>query len=130
MRPTPPLNLVDPAALGPLFPYALYHFFMSGVFTIVALVLLAVIGFQWLREGRRTARYAIMTALLIGGGSELTLGLMIYPHGAAVSICNQGACNFSIPIGLYLYSYVIAWIAVLVISYRPIFRSAHEVTSL
>ena len=31
MRTTPPLNLVDPAALGPLFPHARYHFFMSGV---------------------------------------------------------------------------------------------------
>ena len=49
MRTTPPLNLVDPAAPGPLFPHARYHFFMSGVFTIVPLELLAAIGFQWLR---------------------------------------------------------------------------------
>jgi hypothetical protein len=62
-----------------------------------------------------------MLALLIGGGSELTFGLMIHPHGEAITICNQGACNSSIPPGVALYSYIAAWIAALVISYRAVF---------
>ena|SRR5438552_173160 len=70
-----------------------------------------------------------MTDFVLGGGSELTFGLLMYPHGAAVSACNQGACNYSIPIGAYLYACIVAWIAALVISYRPIFRSADKVAS-
>jgi len=111
----------DPVALGPLFPHARYHFFMSGIYTIVALVLVGVVSFKWLRRGSRTGWYAVMLALLIGGGSELTFGLLIYPHGEAISICNQGACNLSIPVGVSLYSCIAAWIAALMISYKPIF---------
>src|SRR3989442_14463310 len=70
-----------------------------------------------------------MTDFVLGGGSELTFGLLMYPHGAAGFACNQGACNYSIPIGAYLYAYIVAWIAALVISYRPIFRSADKVAS-
>ena len=106
----------------PLLPHPRTHFFMAGIYTIVGLVLLCVIARTLLREGRRAGWYSLLFALILGAGSDLvigTLGTQWSQHGSPLYRL------FGIqPIGFgweFLYVYFAAWIAALVISYKPVF---------
>jgi lysylphosphatidylglycerol synthetase-like protein (DUF2156 family) len=88
-----------------LNPHSAGHYFMSGIYAAVAGVLLSVIAVTLLRDGRRNAWFAVLFVLLIGGSAELVMngptGLLYHHIG--------------------LYGYVLAWLAALVIAYKPTF---------
>ncbi|MEE9286513.1 MAG: hypothetical protein V3W33_00385 [Gammaproteobacteria bacterium] len=100
------------------------HFFMAGIFTIIAMVLLVVVATTLLREARREGWYALLFALLVGGTFELVMGASWYPKGmplfrlAGLSVSGWG--------WQWLYLYFLAWGAALVISYRPVFAKSIE----
>jgi lipoprotein signal peptidase len=54
---------------------------MAGIYTTIGLVLLCVIAWTLLREGRRTGWYAILFALIFGGGLDIFAGAFFYSHG-------------------------------------------------
>jgi len=57
------------------------HFFMAGIFTIIAMVLLVVVATTLLREARREGWYALLFVLLVGGAFKLPMGASWYPKG-------------------------------------------------
>jgi hypothetical protein len=86
-------------------PHATVHYFMAGVYTAVAGVLLSVIALTLLREGRRSGWFTVLFALLVGGSLELLANGpsgFLYHH-------------------IGLYGYVLAWLAALAIAYKPTF---------
>jgi hypothetical protein len=103
-----------------LIPHARIHFFMAGIYAVLAMVLLGVIARTLLREGRRAGWYAVLVAVVAGGGFDLVMGGLWYQHGSPLYLMGErtqgGGWEF-------LYVYLIAWIAALVISYRPIFAA-------
>ena len=106
----------------PLLPHARTHFFMAGIYTIVGLVLLCIIARTLLREGRRAGWYAVLFALVLGAGAEIAIGAQWFQHGSPLySLFGMQPIGFGWE---FLYTYFVAWIAALVISYRPIFAKA------
>ena len=106
----------------PLLSHARTHFFMAGIYTIIGLVLLCIIARTLVREGRRAGWYAVLFALVLGGGSDIAIGALWYQHGSPLYTLFREH-----PIGFgweFLYTYFVAWIAALIISYRPIFTKA------
>ena len=105
-------------------PHARIHFFMAGIYPIIGLVLLCVIARTLLREGRRADWYSPLFAVILGAGSDLVIGAQWFQHGSPLYRL------FGIqPIGFgweFLYVYFVAWIAALVISYKPIFGRVGE----
>jgi hypothetical protein len=105
-----------------LIPHARTHFFMAGIYAIIGLVLLDVIARTLLREGRRAGWYALLFALVAGGGIDLVVGGLWYQHGSPLYFMKS-------PIGFgwqFLYVYLVAWAAALTISYKPIFAKAPD----
>lgn len=101
--------------LGPaLDQHARFHFFMGGVYTSVAAILLGVVAWTLRRNGSRGEWYAILFGLVLGGGFELLAASTVFPHGFPPK---------SIPLGLFVYAYIPALAAALAISYRPVFRT-------
>jgi hypothetical protein len=100
-------------------PHARLHFFMAGIYSLMALVLILFIAWGGLLHGRRTAWYAILTVFVVGGAAELLAGAFIFQHGSPIYTL------FGIPIqGFgwgFLYLYLIAWPCALAVSFRPIF---------
>lgn len=95
-----------------------YHFFMAGIFTVVAGIMIMIMALTQLRKGKRTGWYAILVALLIGGSFELSGAAGMRFHGF------QGP-----KMGLGIYAYILAWASALVISYRAVFedkQKSHE----
>src|SRR5712692_335249 len=105
-----------------LLPHARLHFFMAGIYTIIGAVMLCVIARTLLKEGRRSGWYALLFALLVGAGFDLVMGGLWFQHGSPLYQW------FGEPIQGFgweaLYAYPVAWIAALLISYKPIFRDA------
>jgi hypothetical protein len=93
-----------------------YHFFMAGIYTVVAGIMIAIVATTQLRQGKRTGWYAILAALLIGGGFELS--------GAAGTLFHGFQTSWAM--GLTIYAYPLAWASALVISYRPIFENKEK----
>ncbi|MDX1435761.1 MAG: hypothetical protein R3335_03050 [Anaerolineales bacterium] len=89
-----------------------YHFYMAGVYALVAAVLISLVGWTLLREGRREGWFAILFALIIGGGFEIT--------GAAGTLFHGFPPSWAL--GLVIYAYPLAWASALVLSYHPIFK--------
>ena len=104
---------VSLAARAGVGDHARFHFFMAGVYAFVAGVLLGVVAWTLLRAGSRIGWYAVLFTLVFGGAFELVAGSTIFAHGFP---------PHSIPLGLFLYSYVAALGSALLISFRPIFR--------
>ena len=103
-----------------LIPHARIHFFMAGIYAILGLVLLGVIARTLLREGRRAGWYALLFAIVVGGGIDLVMGGFWYQHGSPLYLMEE-------PLGFgwqFFYVYLVAWIAALVLAYQPIFRKA------
>lgn len=90
-----------------------YHFFMAGVFTLVAGIMIVIAAATQLRQGKRTGWFAVLIALLIGGGFELSGAAGTLFHGFPPSWV----------MGLVIYAYPLAWASALIISYRPVFTS-------
>ena len=100
-------------------PHAKIHFFMAGIYTLIALGLILFISWTGLLRGSRATWYAILGILIVGGGTELLAGGFIFQHGSPIY------APFGIPImGFgweFLYLYLIAWPCALAVSFRPIF---------
>ena len=60
------------------------HAFMSGVYTLIGLVLLGVIGYTLLREGHKAGWYALLFALIVGGSLDLIMGGFWFQHGSPI----------------------------------------------
>jgi hypothetical protein len=90
-----------------------YHFFMAGVFTLVAGIMIAIVAATQLRQGKRAGWYAILVALLLGGGFELSGAAGMLYHGFPPSWAS----------GLAIYVYHFAWASALAISYRHVFKT-------
>ena len=103
-----------------LLPHAQVHFFMAGIYTVVGLFLVSVIARTLLREGRRAGWYAVLFALVFGGGSDLIAGAFLYSHGSPVYEVFTGVMSQGFGWEA-LYTYFVAWAAALAVSYRPIF---------
>ena len=100
------------------------HFFMAAIYTLIAMALILFIAWDGLLHGRRSAWYAIIGVLLVGGGAELLAGAFIFQHGSPIYAL------FGIPIRgfgwQFLYLYLITWPCALAVSFRPIFRKNKE----
>ena len=94
-------------------PHSTVHYFMAGVYAAVAGVLLGVIALTLLRERRRSGWFAVLFALLVGGSLELVM------NGPTGRLYHH----------IGLYGYVFAWLAALVIAYKPIFVDGDQVSS-
>ena len=106
----------------PLLPHARTHFFMAGIYTLIGLVLLGIIARTLLREGRRAGWFTMLFALVLGAGSEIAIGAQWFQHGSPLyALFGEHSIGFGWE---FLYTYFVAWIAALVISYRPIFSKA------
>jgi hypothetical protein len=103
-----------------LIPHARIHFFMAGIYAIIGLILLVVIARTLLREGRRAGWYALLFAVVVGGGIELIMGGLWYPHGSPLYFQERPRLGG----WLFLYVYLVAWVAALVLSYKPVFTKA------
>ena len=107
---------------GPMtiLPHARIHFFMAGIFALVGLVMVSAVARALMREGRRAGWYAVLFALLFGGGFEIIAGAFFYSHGSPLYWAFTGVP----PQGFgweALYTYFVAWGASLSISYKPVF---------
>ena len=106
-------------------PHAKIHFFMAAIYSLIALALILFIAWTGLLHGRRTAWYAILGVLIVGGGAELLAGRFIYQHGSPI----YAPFGISRPIGFgwkFLYLYLITWPCALAVSFRPIFGKSKE----
>lgn len=88
------------------------HIVMAATYTAVGALLLSVMARTLFRLGWRVGWYIVLLALVIGGGIDLLMVTLIYPHGVR---------PFSAAVGIALYSYHFAWIGALGISYRYFF---------
>ena len=105
--------------------HARLHFFMAGVYTLIGLVVIGVVARTLLREGRRAGWLIVLGALVVGGGLELILGGIWFTHGSPLYTLFDVQGDTGTLLGWpFLYNYLFAWIAALVISYRPIFGKA------
>ena len=103
-----------------LIPHARIHFFMAGIYAIIGQVCLGVIARTLLKEGRRIGWYALLFAVVVGSGIDLVMGGLWYQHGSPLYFMEK-------PLGggwQFFYVYLVAWIAALVLSYKPIFAKA------
>lgn len=101
-------------------PHARIHLAMTVVYELIGLVLFVVIVRTLLRDGRKVGWYAVLFALIAGGGSDLVLGAFWFQHGSPIyrliGLEGMGGWGWQM-----LYLYIVAWTAPLAISYRPIF---------
>jgi len=107
-----------------LTPHASQHFFMAAIYTLIALALILFITWDGLLRGHRSAWYAILGVLLVGGGAELLAGAFIFQMGFPIYAL------FGIPVRgfgwQFLYLYLLAWPCALAISFHPIFGASRE----
>ena len=89
-------------------PHSTVHYFMAGAYTAIAGFLLSVIALTLLRERRPSGWFAVLFALVVGGSLELVM------NGPTGRLYHH----------VGLYGYVVAWLAALVLAYKPIFRGA------
>jgi len=112
---------IAPAPMN-LLPHARLHFFMAGIYTIIGAALLCVIARTLLKEGRRSGWYVLLFTLLVGAGFDLVMEGLWYQHGSPLyQLFGGESQGFGWE---SLYSYPVAWITALVISYKPIFKDA------
>jgi hypothetical protein len=103
-----------------LNPHSSVHYFMAGVYAAVGVVLLVVIARTLLREGRRAGWYAVLFALLVGGTLEMVM------DGPTGFLFQHGLGHDSTPGGEGIYGYLFAWVAALVMAYKPVFGPETE----
>ena len=86
---------------------------MAANYAMVGAGAIVIISHTLLSSGSKMGWYAILAALIFGGGFEIAAGTTIVGHGLPPN---------SIPLGLALYGYMAAWGSALIISYNPIFK--------
>jgi hypothetical protein len=119
------LNVVPESSELLLTQHSKIHFFMAGIYTLIALALILFNAWDGLLHGRRTAWYAMLGVFIIGGGAELLAGRFLYQHGAPI----YAPFGISTPLGFgwgFLYLYLVAWLGALVVSFGPIFGKRVE----
>ncbi len=108
--------------LTTVLSHARIHFFMAGIYTAIGAMLICVIVRTLLREGRRSGWYAILAVLIIGGTFELVMGALWFDHGLPLfQLFGKQPRGYG---WQFQYVYLVAWMAALAISYRPIFAKA------
>lgn len=90
--------------------HARYHFFMAAIYTFIGAGALVVIAHTLLRAGKRAGWFAVFVAFIVGSIFEVFSGITTFAHGLPPD---------SIPLGLALYVYIIAWGCALAISFQP-----------
>lgn len=112
------LRVPDPQQAIPL-PHARLHFFMARICTLVGMVLLGVIARTLLKDGHPIGWLAVLFALIFGGGWDLVMGGVLFGHGSPLyEHLGEPARGFGRE---FLMTYLVAWIAALILSYKPIF---------
>ena len=115
-----PFTGVTPEAVElNLTPHARLHFVMAGVYSAICVALVCVIARTLLRRGEPAGWFAVLAALALGAGSELLAGGLWFQHGAPWYGLFMGHIQ-----GFgwqWLYAYPLAWLAALIIAYRPVF---------
>jgi len=105
-------------------PHSRQHFFMAAIYALIAMALILFIAWDGLLHRRRSAWYALLGVLLVGGGAELLAGAFIFQMGAPFYAL------FGIPVrGFgweFLYLYLVAWPCALAMSFHPIFRKSED----
>lgn len=101
-----------------LNPHSSAHYFMAGVYAAIGGLLLCVIARTLLQEGRRAGWYAVLIAFLIGGALEVVM------NGPTGLLHQHGFASGTTPGGEAIFGYPFAWLAALVMAYKPIFRRA------
>ena len=97
-----------------------FTFFCGGNLCPHRSHLLGVIARTLLKEGRRIGWYALLFAVVVGGGIDLIMGGLWYQHGSPLYFTER-------PLGFgwqFLYVYLVSWIAALLLSHKPIFAKA------
>jgi hypothetical protein len=113
------LGVEPDVAARVLTPHARVHFAPAGVYALIGLGLLCVVAHTLLRRGERAGWFAVLAALVLGTASEVLAGSVWFQHGAPWLPPTDGVVR-----GFgweWLYLYPVAWLAALVIAYRPIF---------
>jgi hypothetical protein len=105
------MRLAPSELLQPDGAHAGVHYFMAGVYAAIAGVLLSLIALTLLRERRRAGWFAVLFALLVGGGLEFVM------NGPTGRLYHH----------IGLYGYPVAWLAALVLAYKPVFVDDHKV---
>ena len=105
--------------------HARIHLVMTVTYALIGLVLFGVIARTLLRGARKAGWYAVLFALIAGGGSDLVFGGFWFQHGSPIfqifGIERAPGYGWE-----FLYLYIVAWIAALAISYRPIFTGESD----
>lgn len=90
-----------------------FHFQMLATYGLVAFALVAVVVAPLIRDGHRMGWLGLLAVVVIGVGGEIVTAFVTTPHGVPPRFWSWG---------LFLWGYPIAWVAALVLSFRPIFR--------
>jgi hypothetical protein len=118
-----PVSGTDDGVLGLVKAHTLAHMFGGAGMAVAGLVLAVWVAHTGLRRGQRWAWWALLTVLLIIGGTD-TYELTIYPHGLplfpAPSDGNRGFGWPSLAAGFAV------WALALGFSYGPIFRRGDQ----
>lgn len=96
------------------------HVFMAGVYTFLGAGALIVVARTLLRTGRRSGWFTLLAALGVGGTLEVVAASAWFAHGLTEDVTPLGD-TFEDLSFLFLYTYLLAWIAALIVSYRAVF---------
>lgn len=118
---------MDPQGVAEVVhPHVRGHMFAAAAWTVVAGVLCGWIARTALRRGERWAWWALLVAFLVGGGTDVVVAFTVFSHGLALPTASGRVGGFGWqPIAVFL----VAWIAGLVLSYRPIFGRGKRVAT-
>lgn len=100
--------------------HAGFHFQMLAAYGLAAFALTGVVVAPLLKRGDRTGWFGLLALFAIGVTAEVATAAITTPHGVPPRWWSWG---------LLLWGYPVAWGTALVLSYRPIFRSATHTAS-
>jgi len=118
-----PVSNTDDGVLGLVKAHTLAHMVGGAGMSVAGLVLAVWVAHTGLRRAQRWAWWALLTVLLIVGGTD-TYELTIYPHGLPLfPTPSDGNRGFGWP---SLVAGFAAWALALGFSYGPVFRSGDQ----
>lgn len=122
MYPIPGIADDLPSHAIPLFPHARTHFFEAGIYTLIGLVMLCTLARTLLHKARRAGWFALLFALVCGAAIDLAIGGQWFQHESMIyHLYGMRVAGFGWE---FLYLYIIAWGAALMLSYRPVFQKS------